>query len=64
MMLARKHIEQWLTWILVDIVSGTLYLQRDIFHSALYGIYAIVAIFGYMKWKELMASDSVSLNKA
>lgn len=64
-MLARKHIEQWLTWILVDIVSCGLYIYKEIyFTSALYGIYAIVAIFGYMKWKELMASGQCSLNKA
>src|SRR3712207_2272509 len=64
-MLARKHIEQWLTWILVDIVSCGLYIYQEIsFTSALYGIYAIVAIFGYMKWNELMASGQCSLNKA
>lgn len=64
-MLARKHIEQWLAWILVDIVSCGLYIYKEIyFTSALYGIYAIVAIFGYMKWKELMTSGQCSLNKA
>ena len=44
-MLARKYIEQWFAWILVDIVYFT---------SALYGLYSIIAIFGYFKWKKIM----------
>lgn len=39
-MLARKYIEQWFAWIIVDIVCC--------------GLYSIIAIFGYFKWKKLM----------
>lgn len=54
-MLARKYIEQWFAWILVDIVCCGLYIYKDLyFTSALYGIYSIIAIFGYFKWKKLM----------
>lgn len=54
-MLARKYIEQWFTWILVDIVCCGLYIYKDLyFTSALYGLYSIIAIFGYFKWKRLM----------
>lgn len=54
-MLARKYIEQWFAWILVDIVCCGLYIYKDLyFTSALYGLYSIIAIFGYLKWKKLM----------
>lgn len=54
-MLARKYIEQWFAWILVDIVCCGLYIYKDLyFTSALYGLYSIIAIFGYFKWKKLM----------
>ena len=47
-MLARKYIEQWFAWILVDIVCCGLYIYKDLyFTSALYGLYSIIAIFGH-----------------
>lgn len=54
-MLARKWLEQWLAWIAVDAVSSGLYVYKGIyFYAALYGVYTIVAIFGYYAWKRLM----------
>ena len=54
-MLARKYIEQWWVWLIVDVACVALYIYKDLyFTAALYALYAIVAIFGYRKWKELM----------
>ena len=54
-MLARKYVEQWLVWIVVDAASAGLYVYKDLhFTAALYALYAIIAIFGYRKWKQLM----------
>ena len=54
-MLARKYVEQWFAWIAVDIVCCGLYIYKDLyFTSVLYGLYSIIAIFGYFKWKKLM----------
>jgi nicotinamide mononucleotide transporter len=54
-MLARKYMEQWLAWIVVDVVCCGLYIYKDLyFTSVLYGLYAIIAIFGYLKWKRIM----------
>ena len=54
-MLARKYIEQWIAWILVDAVCVFLYIYKGIyFYAALYAIYTVIAFFGYRKWKCLM----------
>lgn len=54
-MLAQKYLEQWIVWIVVDIVSSGLYIYKGLnFTAALYALYAIIAIFGYYKWKSLM----------
>ena len=54
-MLARKYLEQWWVWLVVDIASGALYIYKELFFTAaLYTLYAIIAIFGYRKWKRLM----------
>ena len=54
-MLARKYVEQWLVWIVVDVVSVGLYIYKDLYYtSALYALYAVIAILGYIKWKKMM----------
>lgn len=54
-MLARKFVEQWIVWIVVDMVSAGLYVYKGLYlTAALYALYVIIAIFGYMKWKRLM----------
>ena len=57
-LLARKYIEQWLVWIVVDAVSVGLYIYKDLyFTSFLYAVYAVIAIFGYLKWKKMLQSN-------
>lgn len=54
-MLARKWVEQWVVWIVVDAVCCGLYIYKGIyFYSALYGAYTIIALFGYRAWKQKM----------
>lgn len=54
-MLARKYVEQWWAWMIVDWVCCALYIYKELyFTSALYGVYAIVAFFGWRKWLSLM----------
>lgn len=49
--LAQKYAEQWLLWLAVDLVSCILYIHKGIpFKASIYGLYAIVAVFGYRKW--------------
>lgn len=54
-MLARKYVEQWLIWIVVDTVSAGLYIYKGLYFTAgLYTFYAIIAYFGYKEWIRLM----------
>lgn len=56
-MLARKYLEQWLAWILVDAVCVGLYIYKGIYlYAILYLVYTAIAVFGYRKWKRLMHS--------
>ena len=53
--LARKYLEQWLIWIVVDVTTCILYFYKDIpFKASLYALYVIIAIFGYRKWSRMM----------
>lgn len=60
-MLARKYVEQWLVWFIVDAVCCGLYLYKGLyFYCGLYGIYTVIAIFGYRKWCRLMANQNLT----
>lgn len=54
-LLARKRVEQWLFWFMVNIVSCGLYLWKGLYPtSILFAIYSIISVFGYFKWKRMM----------
>lgn len=50
-MLSRKYIEQWGIWFVVDAISTGLYIYKGVYgRSILYGIYTVMAIYGYYVW--------------
>ena len=53
-MMARKYVEQWLVWMVVDAVCVGLYIYKGIyFYAALYAVYTVVSWFGYRKWYKM-----------
>ncbi len=58
--LARKYVEQWIFWIIVDIVCCVLYIQKGIpFKAGLYGLYVFIAVAGYIKWMKLIPVSTI-----
>ena len=54
-MLAKKYIEQWWVWMACDAISTGLYIYKGVYgRSLLYGIYTILAVYGYFVWKRKM----------
>ena len=50
-LLAVKKRENWLIWIVVDVVAIYIYLVKGLyFTSGLYGVYLILSIIGWRKW--------------
>lgn len=53
--LARKYIEQWITWFVVDALSAALYFYKGLhFIPWLYVFYTVMAVWGYRKWLKMM----------
>jgi len=51
-MLARKKIENWLIWIVVDATSVALYIYKQLYPTTiLFIILTLLAIVGYFQWK-------------
>jgi nicotinamide mononucleotide transporter len=52
-MVAKKFIENWVVWIVANIIYIPLFLVKQLPLTAiLYGIFLILAIIGYMDWKK------------
>ena len=51
-LMARKKIENWIFWIIGDIISVPLYFYKGLtLTSFQYLLFTIIAIFGYFAWK-------------
>jgi nicotinamide mononucleotide transporter len=54
-MLTQKLIEQWLFWIIIDLLSLGVMVYKELYPSALlFLVYTLLAIKGYLKWKKEM----------
>jgi len=50
-MVARKILENWFYWLVIDSVSIYLYLDRELyFTSLLFAIYIVIIFFGWFAW--------------
>ena len=51
-MVAKKILENWLYWIVIDAVSIYIYIDRELYLTVLlFSIYLIMAALGYHQWK-------------
>lgn len=56
-MTAKKILENWLYWIVIDALAVVLYANRGFYLIALlYIIYTILALVGYIKWKKTITT--------
>jgi nicotinamide mononucleotide transporter len=52
-LMAKRKVENWLYWIIGDIISVPLYFYKGFtFTSFQYLIFTFIAIFGYFAWKK------------
>ncbi len=50
-MVAQKILENWLYWIVIDIVCIAVYMNREMYLTAfLFFIYVIIAVIGWRTW--------------
>ena len=51
-MVARKVIENWIYWFVIDSVYVYLYVQRELFgYAGLYVVYLVMIVIGYRAWR-------------
>lgn len=51
-LLSRKKIENWLLWILGDVISIGLFASQNLYFSSLqYLVFTIIAVLGFLEWR-------------
>lgn len=62
-LMARRKIENWLFWIVGNIISVPLYAYKGfLFSSLIYIVYTLIAILAYIEWKKILYSNRASAN--
>ncbi|WP_333599556.1 nicotinamide riboside transporter PnuC [Flavobacterium sp.] len=59
-LMARRKIENWILWIIGDIVSVPMYFAKGYTCTSIeYLFFTIIAIFGYLEWKKTLQQKIV-----
>ena len=52
-MVARKVLENWWYWMLINSVSIFLFIDRELYQTAaMLGVYLLLSLIGYMAWRK------------
>ena len=61
-MSARKLLSSWVAWFVVDVVQIGLYILKGMdansglfLYAGLYGVYLLMAVYGWLQWRQRMA---------
>ena len=57
-MMTRKIVENWVLWIIADIVYVPMYLYKDLHVTAgLYAVFLALAVMGLVQWSRSLAAE-------
>lgn len=58
-MVAKKKIENWIVWIVADIIYVGMYIFKNLhLTAALYFVFILLALKGYNEWKKKIALNA------
>ncbi len=61
-LMAKRKIENWIYWIVGDIISAPLYFYKGLtFTSFQYLLFTFIAISGYLEWKKYLNNEKTVL---
>jgi nicotinamide mononucleotide transporter len=62
-MVAKKLIENWIYWFVIDSISIYLFVSRELYFTAvLFFVYLFIIIIGYRSWKQMELVQSEPSN--
>jgi nicotinamide mononucleotide transporter len=63
-LLTERKLENWVAWIMVDVIAIGLYASRGLtLTAALYGLFLVMSIVGYVEWRRAAHHQSAGVFK-
>ncbi|MHC2990675.1 aminotransferase [Pontibacter sp. HJ8] len=60
-MMAKKQLENWIVWVVVDVVYVGVYIYKELYLTTfLYVVFLVLAIMGYFEWKRGMENRPIA----
>ena len=64
-MTARKYLENWILWLVVDVIATGIYLVKGIeLYAVLYGVYLGMAVMGWRAWQQTLHREQQACAQA
>ena len=61
-MMTRKVLENWILWIIVDLIYVPMYFYKDLRPTAgLYALFLVLAVLGFVQWRRSYNLDRSSV---
>ena len=62
-MVAKKLLENWIYWFVIDSISIYLFVSRELYFTAfLFLVYLFIIVIGYRSWREMeTAANEINL---
>jgi len=63
-LVTQKVLENWLYWVVIDVVSIYIYIEKQLLPTALlFVFYVIIAVYGYYSWRKVKRQSQENLDK-
>jgi nicotinamide mononucleotide transporter len=60
-LMARKKIENWIYWIIGDLISIPLYFYKDLALTSIqFTVFLVLAIMGFVEWREKLRKSDIT----
>ncbi len=60
-MMTRKILENWIVWIVVDMVYIGMFIFKHLYKTAgLYGVFLVLATMGYIEWRRTLSAPAAA----
>ena len=64
-LMARKKLENWIAWIITDIISIPLYFYKGlVLTSVQFFLFTLLAVAGYLAWKKSLVREQTVLDSS
>ena len=61
-MVARKILENWIYWFVIDSISIPLYIERGLIPTALlFAGYLLIVVYGYCSWRQRFYNENATI---